>query len=50
MRCLVTQLGEYIIRYGDIGREMYFINKGVVVVCSEDGKTIFNGMISLMFL
>lgn len=34
--------GEFIIKYGDIGREMYFINKGVVVVCSEDGKSIFN--------
>jgi signal-transduction protein with cAMP-binding, CBS, and nucleotidyltransferase domain len=33
--------GEYIIRFGDIGKEMYFINKGVVMVCSDDGK-IFN--------
>jgi CRP-like cAMP-binding protein len=34
--------GEFIIRFGDIGREMYFINRGVVVVCSEDGKNIYN--------
>jgi len=34
--------GEFIIRYGDIGKEMYFINRGVVEVCAEDGNTVFN--------
>lgn len=40
--CVQLIEGEYIIRFGDIGREMYFINRGVVVVCSEDGKSIYN--------
>lgn len=38
----VCSPGEEIIKFGDIGKEMYFISKGVVIVCSEDGKQIFS--------
>eukprot|EP00002_Diphylleia_rotans_P027719 TRINITY_DN5567_c0_g2_i5.p1 TRINITY_DN5567_c0_g2~~TRINITY_DN5567_c0_g2_i5.p1 ORF type:complete len:1014 (+),score=197.73 TRINITY_DN5567_c0_g2_i5:27-3044(+) len=33
--------GDYIIRHGEIGREMYFISRGEVEVVSGDGKTVF---------
>jgi voltage-gated potassium channel len=33
--------GEYIIRKGDVGNEMYFLCKGNVEVCSGDGKTVY---------
>lgn len=42
MYCVCVHAGEYIIRYGEIGREMFIINRGVVAVCSQDGKTVFN--------
>ena len=42
LKPVVTAPSEFIIRYGDIGREMYFINRGVVVACSEDSKTIYS--------
>lgn len=35
-------LGEEIVKFNDVGREMYFINTGVVVVYSGDGKTVYN--------
>eukprot|EP01090_Pellita_catalonica_P000280 TRINITY_DN10187_c0_g1_i1.p1 TRINITY_DN10187_c0_g1~~TRINITY_DN10187_c0_g1_i1.p1 ORF type:complete len:425 (+),score=84.34 TRINITY_DN10187_c0_g1_i1:225-1499(+) len=57
MKPLVVTPGEYIIRYGTIGKEMYFLKSGVVVVCSGDGKYIYNvltegsyfGEVSLLF-
>eukprot|EP00002_Diphylleia_rotans_P027803 TRINITY_DN5590_c0_g1_i3.p1 TRINITY_DN5590_c0_g1~~TRINITY_DN5590_c0_g1_i3.p1 ORF type:complete len:736 (-),score=147.16 TRINITY_DN5590_c0_g1_i3:1504-3711(-) len=33
--------GDYIIRHGEIGREMYFLSRGEVEVVSGDGKTVF---------
>ena len=33
---------EWVIKYGDIGKEMYFINSGIVSVISADGSRIFN--------
>eukprot|EP00741_Cyanophora_paradoxa_P005051 tig00000851_g4893.t1 len=48
---LVTRLkprlygpGEYIVPYGEVGREMFFISRGVVEVCSEDGRVVFKCM------
>eukprot|EP00741_Cyanophora_paradoxa_P020294 tig00021244_g19588.t1 len=48
---LVTKLkprlygpGEYIIRYGEVGREMFFLSRGFVEVCSEDGTRVFKTM------
>lgn len=41
---ILYSLGNYIIRMGDIGNEMYFICKGTAEVCSADGKTIFKGI------
>ena len=33
--------GDYIVRKGDVGRDMYFISRGQVEIVSEDGKTVF---------
>lgn len=36
--------GEYVVRKGDLGSCMYFINRGTVDVVSEDGSTVFASM------
>ena len=49
IRCLVTRLrpqlfpeGEYIVRKNDIGREMYFVQRGMCEVIVEDtGQVLF---------
>eukprot|EP00002_Diphylleia_rotans_P025766 TRINITY_DN5107_c0_g1_i6.p1 TRINITY_DN5107_c0_g1~~TRINITY_DN5107_c0_g1_i6.p1 ORF type:complete len:1069 (-),score=196.83 TRINITY_DN5107_c0_g1_i6:596-3802(-) len=33
--------GDYIIRHGEIGREMYFLSKGKVEVISGDGSVVY---------
>lgn len=33
---------EYILRNGEVAKAMYFIKKGEVVVCSEDGNEIYD--------
>jgi CRP-like cAMP-binding protein len=35
---------EYIVKKGDIGSEMFFINRGTVDVVSEDGNIVFASM------
>jgi len=45
IRPLLVPKGEYIVRKGDIGEEMFFINKGAVEVVSEhDNPIIFDTM------
>ena len=44
MRPLILLKGEYVVRKGDIGQEMFFIHRGKVDVVSEDGLTIFASM------
>lgn len=36
--------GEYVVRVGDFGQEMYFIQRGSVEVVSADGEEIFASM------
>ena len=44
MRPLILLKGEYVVRKGDIGQEMFFIHRGKVDVVSEDGLNIFASM------
>lgn len=54
---MVAAPGDYIIRFGDVGKEMFFISKGKVNVVSGDEKTTyatltegaFFGEIALLF-
>eukprot|EP00002_Diphylleia_rotans_P030169 TRINITY_DN6188_c0_g1_i2.p1 TRINITY_DN6188_c0_g1~~TRINITY_DN6188_c0_g1_i2.p1 ORF type:complete len:1264 (+),score=201.87 TRINITY_DN6188_c0_g1_i2:63-3854(+) len=49
--------GEYVIREGDLGHEMYFVKRGTLEVLSEDGNVVFGtlkedhyfGEIALLF-
>ncbi|XP_064635102.1 uncharacterized protein LOC135492519 [Lineus longissimus] len=46
-RCIkpvLYQKGDYVVRKFDIGSEMFFINRGVVDVVSEDGSIVFASM------
>eukprot|EP00118_Oscarella_pearsei_P012897 m.98493 g.98493 ORF g.98493 m.98493 type:complete len:2159 (+) comp36987_c0_seq18:234-6710(+) len=36
--------GEYVVRKGDAGHEMFFIHQGIVEVVSEDGEVVFAKM------
>ena len=38
--------GDMIISYGDLGQEMYFIERGSVEVISADGKTVFTKLLA----
>lgn len=57
LKPLICAPKDYIIRFGDVGREMYFISRGEVDVVSGDGKVIyatlkegsFFGEIALLF-
>ena len=45
IRPLLLPKGEYIVRKGDIGEQMFFIHKGVVEVVSEhDNPIVFDTM------
>lgn len=44
MRPSLHLKGEYIVRKGDVGQEMYFIHKGTIEVVSADGDQIFATM------
>eukprot|EP01135_Chromosphaera_perkinsii_P007543 Nk52_evm27s913 gene=Nk52_evmTU27s913 len=41
LRAEVFSPNTYVFRKGEIGNEMFFICKGSVEICSEDGKTIY---------
>ena len=41
LRAEVFSPNNYIFRKGEIGNEMFFINRGTVEVCSEDGNIIY---------
>lgn len=44
MRPRTYQAGEYIVRKGEIGSEMFFINRGMVQVVSADGNEVYDSM------
>jgi CRP-like cAMP-binding protein len=44
MRPLLLLPNEHIVRKGDPGEEMFFIQQGVVEVVSEDGRVVFASM------
>lgn len=41
LKPVIAAPGDHIIRFGDVGKEMYFISRGKVDVVSGDGKVIF---------
>jgi voltage-gated potassium channel len=41
LRPVVYLPGDYVIRAGETGREMFFINRGTVEVVSRDGETVY---------
>ena len=57
MRPVIFLPGDYVIRAGELGEEMYFISRGTVEVVSADGKVVyatlttgdFFGEIALLF-
>lgn len=44
LKAQIVGPGEYIIRQGDIGHEMYFISKGDVEIVSEDKGLVLGGL------
>ena len=57
LRPTVCTPGDYITRFGEEGRDMYFISRGTVEIVAEDGHTVLNilhdgdffGEIALLF-
>jgi len=41
LKSLVFSIDDVLIHYGDMGQEMFFLEKGSVEVLSGDGKTVF---------
>ena len=41
LRLAVYSPGDYVCRQGDVGREMYIISRGRVVVTADNGRTVF---------
>jgi voltage-gated potassium channel len=41
MRSVVYTPGDYVVRAGDAGRDMYFISRGTLEVVAKDGTTVY---------
>ena len=43
------QIGDTIVREGEMGKAMFFVVKGVVSVCSADGESIYTDLVAGSF-
>jgi len=41
LRAKVAEKGQLVVKKGELGNEMFFVNKGVLEICSDDFQTVF---------